>query len=338
MSRQLNILFTCVGRRVVLLESFRRAMKELGIEGKIFATDVTQAAAALHVSDKQFIVPRAGNIQYMPALEKIIEQHRVGLVIPLTDLDLRTLARRRDRLADSGCAVMIGPEETIKICRDKRLFSQHLRKAGMPSIRTFPLPQFRQKPFYPCFVKPLRGSAGLGTAKINSERELQAHMHVFGDQLLVQDYVPGREYTVDVYRTRSGEIKSIIPRQRLVVRSGEVDQGITIHDEELFEETRKLVSLMDGLWGVFCCQCRRPEGKPPHFFEINPRFGGGAPLSIAAGADLPKYLLQEILGMDVQAEVGKFTPNLLMLRYSEHITKTVDDPSSLPGYDNAVFK
>lgn len=313
-------------------------MKELGIEGKFLATDVTPAAAAMHFADEQIIVPRAGNVTYMPAIEKIVQKHNIHLIVPLTDLDLRSLARHREQLAESGCTVMIGPEPTVKVCRDKRLFSQRLQKAGMPSIRTFNLAQFRQDPFYPCFVKPMRGSAGLGTAKINSGRELRAHTRVFGEQLLVQDYVPGREFTIDVYRTRDGEIKCIVPRQRLVVRSGEVDQGITVNNEELFEETRKLVSLMNGLWGVFCCQCRQPEGKPPHFFEINPRFGGGATLSIAAGADLPKYLLQEVLGQNVEAKVGEFTPNLLLLRYSEQVTQTVNNPSDLPGYKTPIFK
>lgn len=322
----------------MLLKAFRHAMQELGVEGKILATDVTEAASALHIADEQFIVPRAGNVKYLPVLEKIIQKNKVNVVAPLTDLDLRSLSRHRERLAGFGCAVMVGPEETIKVCRDKRLFAQRLFHAGMPSIRTVTLQQFLRKPFYPCFIKPLRGSAGLGTARIDSDQELKSHMHVFGDQLLVQEYVPGREYTVDVYRTRAGEIKCIVPRQRLIVRSGEVDQGITVYDEELFSETRKLVSLMDGLWGVFCCQCRRPEGKPPHFFEINPRFGGGAPLSIAAGANLPKYLLQELLGLEVEAKVGNFTRNLLMLRYSDHVTKEINDPSSLPGFETPIFK
>lgn len=322
----------------MLIEHFRRVMKELGVQGKILATDVTEAAPALQRADEQIIVPRAGNVEYMPHIEKIIQEHNVGLIVPLTDLDLRSLARHQDHLADLGCTVMVGCEPTVRICRDKRAFAERLQDAGLPSIRTFSLTQFRQNPFYPAFVKPLRGSAGLGTAKINSGRELRAHVYVFGAQLLVQDYVPGREYTIDVYRSRAGETKCIVPRQRLIVRSGEVDQGVTVHDEELLEETRKLVDLMDGLWGVFCCQCRRPDGGPPRFFEINPRFGGGAPLSIAAGADLPKYVLQDVLGLPIDADADQFTPNLLMLRYSAEFIKTVDDPSHLPGFGSPIFK
>ena len=56
---------------------------------------------------------------------------------------------------------------------------------------------------------------------------------------------------------------------------------------------------LDGMWGVFCCQCRRSGTGPVRFFEINARFGGGAPLSIAAGANLPLYLLQEVLDLPI---------------------------------------
>ena len=331
-------MFTCVGRRVVLLNAFRRAMEELGVTGKLFATDVTSASSGMQVSDKGFIVPRAGNITYIPTIKDIVRENDIGLIIPLTDLDLRSLSRRRDEFAELGCTIMIGPEQTIRLCRDKKRFSDHLVQAGLSTIRTFALGQFRREQFYPCFIKPLRGSAGLGTAMIKSGRELRAHVHTFGDQLLVQDYVPGQEFTDDVYRTREGDVKTIVPRQRLLVRSGEVDQGVTIYDQEIIDMTLKLVDIMDGLWGVFCCQCRRPDGDAPHFFELNPRFGGGVPLSLAAGVDLPLYLLQEVLELPITAEFGKFKRNLLMMRYSQEITKEIEDPSSLPGFKSPIFR
>ncbi len=336
--KKLNILFTCIGRRVVLVQAFRKAMAELGVSGKIYGTDVTESAPGLQVVDEGMIVPKARNVKYIPALLEIVREKQIGLVVPLTDLDLRSLSRRQGLFADLGCTVMIGREKAIKVCRDKKLFNQSLKKAGLPAIRTFSLGQFKQEPFYPCFVKPLHGSAGIGSSLINSARDLRGHVHTFGDQLLVQDNVPGQEYTIDVYRRRTGEIECIVPRQRLIVRSGEVDLGVTVHDEELIEATRKLVELMDGLWGVFCCQCRRPEGQAPYFFEINPRFGGGAPLSIEAGANLPLYLIQEVLGLPITSNSGKFTPNMLQMRYSGEFYKQVDDPSTLPGFKSPLFK
>ena len=90
--------------------------------------------------------------------------------------------------------------------------------------------------------------------------------------------------------------------------------------------------------GVFFCQCRWAKGKKPMFFEVNPRFGGGAPLSIAAGANLPLYLLQETLGLEITAKLGRFTENLAMLRYDDSVFVNVDDPRNLPGYDTPQFR
>lgn len=313
-------------------------MAGLGISGRLLGTDITNASPALQEVDEMFLVSPAQSLSYISEIKKIVVDHNVGLLVPLTDLDLRSLSRRREEFAQLGCTVMVGEEFIVKLCRDKRRFAKHLGKAGLPTIRTFSLEAFRKEPFYPCFAKPLHGSAGHGTAMIRTGRELRAHVHVFGRRLMVQDYIPGQEYTIDVYRTRAGEIKSIVPRQRLQVRGGEVDQAVTVRDEELVAATHQLVDSLDGLWGVFCCQCRRPEGKPPVFFELNPRFGGGVPLSIAAGADLPRYLLEDVLGLESTAQLGAFQENLLMLRYRDAFFQTIDDPTQLPGYETPTFQ
>ena len=323
---------------MALLETFRRALAELGVAGKLVATDITDTSPAFHKADVGVIVPTVGRIEYVPALLDIVREHRIGLVVPLTDLDLRSLARRQDEFAKIGCTVMIGTEPAVTLCRDKARTNALLAQVGLKSIRTCTLSEFRTQPFYPCFVKPVRGSASVGTGRIRNEKELAAHIATFGDLLIVQEYVPGQEYTIDVYRSRDGKIRCVVPRQRLVVRSGEVEKGVTVKDKELVESTVRLVERLEGLWGVFCCQCRRDGKGDIRFFEINPRFGGGAPLAIAAGANLPLYLLQEVLGLPVTAEMGKFTEHLLMMRYDDAVFMEMKDAKSLPGREQPIFR
>lgn len=326
-----NILFTCAGRRVALLNAFRRAMADLSLSGQIIAADQTMASAAYHCADLGLAMPPVGTIDYMPTLLKACAEHEVKLVIPLTDLDLRMLARHREKFWAVGCKVMVGSPDTIRLCRDKTLTAQYLQRIGLPAIRTLTLEQFRQSPFFPCFIKPVRGSASIGTSVLHSEPELNAHLATFGDLMLVQDYVNGAEYTVDIFRTADGKVKSVVPRQRLAIRSGEVEKGITVADDELIQAGVRIGENLEDTWGVINAQCRRPAGRGAHFFEINPRFGGGAPLSIAAGADLPRYVLEEALGLDVSAKLGQYKPNLLMVRYDEAVFVQVADPASLPG-------
>ena len=321
----MNILFTCAGRRVVLMEAFRRALTELGLEGRILAADVTAASAAYQRADVGVLVPPAQTVQYVPALLDACRGHHVGLVVPLTDLDLRTLAQHRRQFTQAGADVMIGSSQTIRLCRDKTLTMEYLQQRGLPAIRTLSLEQFRQSPFFPCFIKPIRGSASVGTALLHSEAELKAHLATFGDLMLIQDYVPGAEFTVDIYRSKAGRVECVVPRQRLVIRSGEVEKALTVDDPELIEAGMRIGQGLDDTWGVINAQCRRPPGGQAHFFEINPRFGGGVPLAIAAGADLPRYVIEDALHLPLTAKLGHFRPNVLMLRYDESIF--IPDPS-----------
>ena len=307
------------------MTSFRRALEKLNVTGKILAADITPASPAFQLADVGAKVPPARRVEYIPALQDIVRQHQVGLLVPLTDLDLRSLARHREEFQQLGCTVMVGNESAVNLCRDKALTNDVIGRAGLATIRTVPLGVFMQEPFYPCFVKPISGSAGIGAAIIRNDKELRAHIAIFGDLLIVQEYVPGQEYTLDVYRTRAGQIVSVVPRQRLLVRSGEVEKGITVKDEQLISAGVRVGEELEGIWGVFCCQCRRSGSSPPRFFEINPRFGGGTPLSIAAGADLPLYLLQEVLGRPITAQVGSFIDRLLMLRYDHEVFLQVDE-------------
>jgi len=320
------------------MHAFRRALAKLGVAGKLVAADKTFASSAYHAADAGAITPLVGRIEYIPALLDLVVKHRIGLVIPLTDVDLRSLGRQRQRFSDAGATVMIGDEADIRLCRDKAQTNELFGRAGLGTIKTVLLKDFYEEPFYPCFVKPIRGSGGVATGVINNENELRVHVATYGDLLLVQEFVPGQEFTIDIYRDRQGVVRCVVPRQRLAVRAGEVSKGITVKDQDLIDTSVKLAGLLGSIWGVFCAQCRRQEGGRPRFFEVNPRFGGGAPLSIAAGADLPLYLLQEVLGLPITARIGDFTDHLLMLRYDDAVFVKVEDRKALPGYDTPSFQ
>lgn len=335
---RLNILFTCAGRRVALLDCFRSAMARLEVDGQLVAADLTFASSAFQKADLGIEVPPVGDRRYVPTLLELAARQDIGLVVPLTDLDLLILARRAGEFAERGCAVMIPPEPTVAVCRDKLRTARLIEKIGLPAIGTLTLEQFEAEPFYPCFMKPRRGSASIGAHEIHDEYQYRAHVNTYGRDLVVQESIGGPEYTIDVYRSRDGVVRCAVPRQRLGVRAGEVEKGVTVRDGELMDSARKIAESLDGLWGTACCQCRRGRDGAPRFFEINPRFGGGAPLLVAAGADLPLYLLEEVLGRPVSARWGQFTDRLLMVRYDQAEFVPVEDISRLPGYQSPEFR
>lgn len=330
---QFNTLFTCVGRRTELIQAFRNAMNKLGLRGRLYASDVSPFSAAAQTADGFIPVMPVEDSQYIPSLLNAVRQRNIGLLVPLTDWDLVDLARNKKQFEAAGCQVMVGSEEVVTFCRDKRLLPQLLESLHLPAVRTVTLEQFRDEPFFPAFVKPCHGSGSVGAASVRSMQDLDAHLRLHGQHMVIQTHVPGQEYTVDVYKSRDGQTRCIVPRQRLAVRSGEVEQGVTVYDEQIIQATRILSDSLENLWGVFCCQCRRPPGGVPYFFEINPRFGGGCPLSIAAGADMPAYLLQDVLGWEIEAD-GAFIDHLLMMRYPAATFRKVERLQDLPGFDD----
>jgi carbamoyl-phosphate synthase large subunit len=84
-------------------------------------------------------------------------------------------------------------------------------------------------------------------------------------------------------------------------------------------EAASLVEVLKAGPGVITLQLFLTGDGKIKFIEINPRFGGGAPLSIRAGADFPKWILQELTGRKPNIRLDGFRDNLLMLRYDSEV-------------------
>jgi carbamoyl-phosphate synthase large subunit len=69
-------------------------------------------------------------------------------------------------------------------------------------------------------------------------------------------------------------------------------------------------------------------------FEINPRFSGGIPLTIAAGADFPAMLVQLARGRRVPPSIGRFQDGLWMTSYE---TSVFVDASSI-GFSSSAMR
>lgn len=336
---ELNILITCANRRVALIDAFRQALALARAAGRVVAVEANQATPTYHLADEGVILPLVKDPAFLPAMLDTARRYAPCVIVPVTDLDIPLLAAHAEKFHAVGATPAVGSPEAVALCRDKTRMGELLARAGLEGLTSLDLEAFEARPFFPCFVKPTDGSASIGAAVIRGPAQLAAHLARFGRGVVVQEWVEGQEFTIDVYRTRAGQVRCVVPRQRLAVRSGEVEKGLTRLDRRLIDDTIKLASACEGLWGVFCCQCRRrDESAPPRFFEVNPRFGGGCLLSIQAGANLPLYLVQEVLGMEVNARLGEFTDRLLMLRYDQAAYVQVDDAAALPGFDTPVFR
>ncbi|NOT00036.1 MAG: ATP-grasp domain-containing protein [Phycisphaerales bacterium] len=315
-----HVLFSCVGRRVELIDAFRRAARKLGLNLVVHGADLGMSAPAMHHVDRAHIVPPINDPACRNAMLTIVQAHRIGLIFPLLDIELPFWAKNRRRFAAHGCNVLVSSPRVVEICRDKLLTHKTLAALGIDTPDTWPLSAVRRlrRHHFPYYMKPRRGSAGQGNYRIDNARELTVLGRRVTDPI-VQEFVDGEEYTIDVYTGMNGIPRCAVPRKRLEIRSGEVAKGVTVRDPRIIELAMRVARGLRDCRGVVTVQCiASPDGRV-RVIEINPRFGGGAPLAIRAGADFPRWLLAEHLGRDVRIDPLAFEDGLAMLRYDQSV-------------------
>jgi carbamoyl-phosphate synthase large subunit len=318
--KKLNILFTCIGRRVSLLECFRAAAKQIKINAIFMGADINQLSPALQLCDKNFLVKPTYHRDYIKELLRIVSANHIDLLVPTVDLDLKLLSQNKHKFAERGCYVLVSSAHIIEICQDKRKTFSFLHKNGFDTPLTMsPRAAMATKKLkFPCFLKPWDGFASRGNAVVKNRKELEFYSKRIPN-CIVQEFIPGTEYTCDVFVDFDMKARCVVPRKRIEVRGGEVSKGQVVKNRRIMVQTAKLVELLGAGPGVITLQLFLDKKRKIKFIEINPRFGGGVPLSIKAGANFPKWILQQLLGRKANIKSDGFTDGLTMLRYDGEV-------------------
>ena len=317
---RLGVLFTCIGRRVSLLNSFCRSARELKINAHFFGTDTTKLSSALQLCDKGFLVKPVTDANYIKQLLTIVKTNKVKLLVPTVDLDLKLLAQNRSKFAAIGCCALISTPYVVDVCQDKRKTYRLLLKNGFDTALTMSVQAAlsKKKLNWPCFLKPWDGYASRGNAVVNNRKELLFFAKRIPNTIC-QEFVEGTEHTCDVYVDFSMKVRCVVPRKRIEVRAGEVSKGQIVKHPHIMSEAARLVETLGAGPGVITLQLFLTDDGKVKFIEINPRFGGGVPLSIKAGANFPKWILQELLGKKTNIRLDNFKDSLIMLRYDGEV-------------------
>jgi carbamoyl-phosphate synthase large subunit len=312
-----NILLTSAGRRVELLQAFRDNATALSHEIGVFGADLKPAlSSACRAADAFFPLPRVTDSGYIDKLLSLCVENEIGMVVPTIDTELAVLAENRLLFESRGVHLVISDADLVRKCRDKRLTGEFFQSHGISYPRIYPSSDLE----FPCFVKPYNGSSSIGAAALMGPDALTSEM-MTNQSLIFMELIDSHyvEYTVDAYFDRNGKLHCLVPRKRIETRAGEVSKGVTrknfVHARLL--EVFKHVS---GARGCLTIQVFVDEASEDIIgLEVNPRFGGGYPLSYSAGATFPLWLMQEYLQAIEPAAHDNWEPNLLMLRYDAKV-------------------
>lgn len=290
----MNILFTSIGRRVELVQTFRDASRVTENRMVLMGADISSSAPALYFCDKQFLVPKISDPKYIQKLLEICKDNQIDCLIPTIDTDLLILSKSKTQFALLGTNVLVSEQEKISICRDKRLTANYFKSLGLMTPRTVD-DISRYTSGFPAFIKPLNGSSSIHAYKVACMDELNDFVKIVPDYI-IQPYITGCEYTVDIFCDFFGNPVYITPRERISVRSGEVLKTRISQNSVIIEEMKLLVNDFKPCGPITVQLIHNEETDQNIYIEINPRFGGGAPLSMRAGANSAQALIQILQG------------------------------------------
>lgn len=311
----MKILFTSVGRRVELMQAYKKASNDSGIDLKLYGGDTSTTAPALQFCDKTVVLPLIKDKSYIPFLIDYCAREQIDALIPTIDTDLLILAENRERFGKTK--VVISNPDKIKLCRDKRYTADYFMSVGLKS----PAPVDDINLYtggFPAFIKPKDGSSSINAYKVDNKEELTALTEMVPDYI-IQPFISGTEYTIDIFCDFSGNPIFITPRIRLAVRAGEVLKTKIVQDNQIISEMKQLIADYKPCGAITIQMIRDDRTGEDYYIEINPRYGGGAPLSIKAGANSPMAMLKLLQGEKVEYQGSAAEDGAIYSRFDQSV-------------------
>ena len=303
-------------------------MKSLRLNGerrlRIITCDMNTAAAGFYLADKAYKVPAGRSGDFIPSLLNIAVDERVDVVLPLATDELLPLARNKRLFQDLGTTVAVSNPHSLEVANNKGRLCQRLRERGLPVPRAYTADSLAELheaaaalgyPGNPVCLKPQVGKGGRGFRILKADIDrfdlwlnhkpdntfatLEEMTAVLAGTnpfppLVVMEYLPGDEYSIDLL-LKDGETLAAIPRRRDAIRLGVCVRGTAEKNDEIISQASKIAGLL-GLDYNINMQFRYSADGQARIIEINPRLSGTNVLCTGTGVNMPYLAVKLALG------------------------------------------
>jgi carbamoyl-phosphate synthase large subunit len=313
----MNILLSCIGRRGYIAKYFRDCLTPQDLT---IGTGNSEWTSGFKYCDVNLILPDLDTPEYIPTLLQICRDRKIDAIISFSDLDINILSGCLDLFKEIGVIPIIPSPAANQICFDKYQGYQFLTKEGFATPQTYSdfnlavedIKNGKQK--FPLIVKPRFGSGSQNLFKARNIKELDVFFH-YAPNMLIQAEISGQEYGIDVCLNLQGEVISVVPRRKIAMRSGETDQAEICDRPDLIDLGISLGTALGKLGHVGPLDVDFLDNSEKVFaIDLNPRFGGGYPISHLAGANFPGLLLRIIQGEKIDSQIGNYQKDIVMMK------------------------
>jgi len=280
--KSFRILVTHAGgpAAISVIKSLRCSKFKNDIE--IIAVDADPTAAGLFLADQQSTLPYSTQeTQWLESLFKLINQYNINVIFQTGDSDVTLFSKFQKQIREAGVKILISSMLTIDSCQDKYAFYSLCKtefKLPLTSLTRLDYPGKK-------IIKPIRGSGSRDIQIVANSLSL-----ILDPGFMIQHYVDGPEYSVDVLCDESSNMIIGVARERIQTKAGISTKGRIVNNHKLLNECARICMHLNII-GPACIQLKQ-EANDYFFLEINPRFGGGLFFSTLAGVSIPEMMLE----------------------------------------------
>lgn len=265
---------------------------------RVIGCDIDPLAAGQSYVETFIVSPRVSDASYTEWLRDLLEREQTTILIPTVHEELIVL---QDFVAPATTTVVLSGPQSLAVGDNKQAFYAWVEKEYPEHAITWTpvrawTPEWLEDAVQ--FIKPTQGRGGRGCRTITKD-ELIREQAFMSEDTLVMQYMPGTEWTVDIYVSREGRVIYAVPRERIGLAGGISIKGRTVRHAEI-EALAADVALALGCRGPVCIQLRADAAGTPRLIEINPRLSGGLPITVAAGVNPIDLILREAAGENLE--------------------------------------
>lgn len=275
-------------------------------------------------------IPFVTSPDFIPCMASIVKDRNIEAIYPAMDLVITILKEHEQEL---GCKVVASPIETTQVCLSKELTYQRL--VGCVNIPKVYDPANIPQTEFPVFAKPKIGYGAKGTKKLHSQEEVENFVKG-KENILVVEYLPGEEFTVDCFTDKDGNLLFSGARKRNRVKDGISVNTFFVDQQAEFEKIAKTINSKIVFRGAWFYQVKRDKNGELCLLEIASRLGGSSLLSRAVGVNFALLSLFDIF--DYKVSVSKNNYRVELDRALENKYKTdLDFDSVYCDYDDCLI-
>jgi carbamoyl-phosphate synthase large subunit len=312
---------------------------------RVHGADMNPRASGSFLCEKFHLIPAASDPSFLTALKAICRENGISVIFPLVTRELFQLSERAAEFAAEGVHVVVSGHSALRVANDKGRLYEHLRDQGLP------VPEFRivldgaglkkaaaelGYPDRPVVIKPCQGNGSRGIRILDSRKDrfqllfgekptalfstLEEVLSIIGSrsvpELVVSEYLPGKELTIDCI-AGDGEVIEMLIRTRDTINSGISTSGRFIREPAVEAYIRRVVASFPGLRGPVGFQVKESVNGDYLMLESNPRIQGTSVAALGCGVNLPLLGVYQGAGLSLPAYVKK--ENVGFVRHYDEI-------------------